>query len=88
MSIRITCINKAGGNHEDPHVAISILGWIEDGTGKTGRNSRLEIYNWVKEGGRAYVQDSLGVVYLVARFLAPKILMCKPKRTADRQTIC
>lgn len=67
MSIRVNCINKAGGDHEDPHVAISTLGWIEDGTGKTGKNSRLEMYSWVKDGGRAYVQDSLGVAYLVAR---------------------
>jgi hypothetical protein len=25
MSVRITCINKAGGNHEDPHVAAGTL---------------------------------------------------------------
>ena len=30
MTIRITCINKDGGNHENPNVAISHLGWTED----------------------------------------------------------
>lgn len=28
MSIRITCITKAGGDHENPYVAISRLGWV------------------------------------------------------------
>ncbi len=27
MSIRITCITKAGGDHEIPYVFISRLGW-------------------------------------------------------------
>lgn len=48
MSIRITCINKSGGYHEDPHHAISHLGWIADGTGNTGKSTRLEIYEWIK----------------------------------------
>ena len=37
MSVRITCISKAHENHEDPYVAISDLGWVEDGTNKVGR---------------------------------------------------
>ena len=28
MSIRITCITKATGDHESPYVAISIFGWV------------------------------------------------------------
>jgi hypothetical protein len=28
MSIRITCITKAAGDHENPFVAISRLGWV------------------------------------------------------------
>jgi Protein of unknown function (DUF3892) len=59
MAIRITCINKSGGYHADPHHAISHVGWVEDGTGKTGKSSRIEIYEWIKsQGGVAYVQDS------------------------------
>lgn len=60
MSIRIICINKSGGYHNDPHHAISYVGWVEDGTGKTGKNSRLEIYDWLKGGGEAYVLDGQG----------------------------
>jgi hypothetical protein len=61
MSIRITCINKSGGDHYDPHHAISDLGWIEDGTGKTSKSSRLTIYDWIKnQKGYAYVQDPRG----------------------------
>jgi hypothetical protein len=61
MPIRITCINKSGGYHQDPHNAIEHLGWTEDGTGKTGKSSRLDIYNWIKnQTGEAYVTDRLG----------------------------
>lgn len=61
MPIRITCINKSGGYHQDPHHAISNLGWIEDGTGKTDKSTRLQIYNWLKnDNGIAYVQDWRG----------------------------
>jgi hypothetical protein len=61
MAIRITCINKEQGYHDDPHHAITYLGWVEDGTGKTGKSTRLEIYDWLKnEGGVAYVLDKFG----------------------------
>ena len=57
MAIRITCINKANGQHENPYVAITNLGWVEDGTGKTGRSTREEMYDWLKnQNGQAYVQ--------------------------------
>ena len=59
MTIRITCINKSGGYHTDPHHAISELGWVEDGTGQTGKSTRLEIYDWIRsQNGVAYVLDS------------------------------
>ncbi len=61
MSIRITCIKKDGGNHENPHVAISELGWINEGTNESGRSDRLTLYNWIKDKkGQAYVKDSRG----------------------------
>ncbi len=61
MAIRITCINKSGGYHSDPHHAISHLGWRNDQTGNAGRSTRLEIYDWIKEkNGVAYVLDRLG----------------------------
>jgi hypothetical protein len=59
LTIRITCINKSGGYHADPHHAIERLGWVEDGTAKTGDNTRLEVYDWIKDQkGSAYVLDS------------------------------
>jgi hypothetical protein len=59
LAIRITCISKANGHHSDPHHAIQRLGWLEDGTSNTGNNTRLEIYDWIKnQNGSAYVLDS------------------------------
>jgi len=70
MSIRITCINKAGGWHEDPHCAISHLGWVNDRTGETGRSMRIQVYDWLKKssGNKAFVTDSYGnTAYLYPR---------------------
>lgn len=66
MSIRITCINKAGGDHENPYVAISTLGWTNEATGATGKLTRLQMYDLIViEKERAYVKDSYGnVAYL------------------------
>jgi len=61
MAIRITCINKEQGYHDDPHHAITNLGWIEDGTGKSNKSTRLQLYDWIKnKGGTAYVLDRFG----------------------------
>lgn len=55
MAVRIACINKANGQHENPFDAISFLAWQEDGSGKTGRSSREEMYDFVMRSGEAYV---------------------------------
>ena len=72
MAIRITCIKKEHGYHEDPHHAISQLGWLEDGTGKSGNMSRVEMHDWIKnKNGVAYVTDGVNKVYVkphVSRF--------------------
>lgn len=61
MSVRITCINKDGGNHDNPHAAISQLGWINEETGKSDKSSRETLYDWIKnKGGHAYVRDKYG----------------------------
>ncbi|MCS3531567.1 DUF3892 domain-containing protein [Chryseobacterium sp. JUb7] len=61
MSIRITCINKDNGYHENPNLAITHLGWINEQTKNTGKSTRLELYNWIKnENGYAYVTDANG----------------------------
>ena len=62
MAIRITCINKAAGQHYDPHTAISSLGWVNDATGQAGKSTRLQVYGWLKQSvaNQAYVQDASG----------------------------
>lgn len=61
MAIKITCINKDNGNHENPNVAITHLGWVNELNGASGKNTRLEIYNWIKDDkGEAYVKDAIG----------------------------
>ncbi len=60
MSVRITCISKDGGNHNNPHTAITDLGWVNEESGKTGTSTRLVMYDWIKEGGVAYVKDGFG----------------------------
>lgn len=71
MAVRVTCINKDGGNHENPHVAISRLGWTDPGTGRADKSTRLEMYEFVRKGGEAYVEDRLGNrAYLVAKVSA------------------
>jgi hypothetical protein len=62
MPIRVTCIKKSGGYHENPHEAISTFGWIEDGTENTGQTDREAMWNWVTAGGHAYVKDAQGNV--------------------------
>jgi len=66
MSVRITCINKDAGNHDNPHEAISFLGWINENTKQSGKVSRIEMYDWIREkGGEAYVRGEDGTVSLV-----------------------
>jgi len=61
MAIRITCINKSGGYHQDPHHAISDLGWQDDQTGAQNKSTRLQMYEWLKDhSGTAYVLDQYG----------------------------
>lgn len=60
MAIRITCINKDNGNHENPHVAITHLGWVNESDGRSGKSTRLEMYEFIKNGGKAYVTDNYG----------------------------
>jgi hypothetical protein len=70
MAIRITCINKAAGWHDDPHCAISHLGWSNDANGNGGKSTRMAVYDWLKQSpeNKAYVTDSYGnTAYLYPR---------------------
>lgn len=60
MAVRITCINKANGQHENPYVALSHLRWVNDGTGRTDKSTREQMYDFVvKQNGEAYVATGL-----------------------------
>ena len=61
MAIRIICIKKDNGNHENPYVAITSLNWINESTGNKGTISRIGLYDWIKDDkGVAYVKDNIG----------------------------
>lgn len=60
MAVRITCINKSGGYHDNPHEAVTHYGWKNEATNESGKGDRQSMVNWVKNGGVAYVIDSYG----------------------------
>ncbi len=66
MSIKVTCISKGKGNHDDPHEDINWLGWINESTGAAGKNTRSEIVGFIEEQkGAIYVKDGAGnILYL------------------------
>jgi len=69
MSVKITCIKKDNGNHDNPHEAIEKLGWLDESTGKSGICTRLEMVEFIeKDKGIAYVVDRFGnKAYLYVR---------------------
>jgi len=68
MSVKITCIKKDDGNHENPYVAIKSMNWLNEADQKNGTSTRVEMYDFVKDGGEAYVKDAAGnKAKLVAR---------------------
>ncbi|MGH7156608.1 MAG: DUF3892 domain-containing protein [Candidatus Saccharimonadales bacterium] len=62
MAVRIRCINKSGGDHDNPHEAVSNYGWIDETDNDSGRSDRATMVVWVEKGNRAYVRDSQGEV--------------------------
>jgi len=73
MSIKITCIKKDNGNHENPYVAISSLNWINEESTEKGTITRTDLYDWIHDkGGIAYVKDSKGNKANLEAKLSPK----------------
>jgi alanine dehydrogenase len=60
MSVKITCIKKDNGNHENPYVAITSMNWLNEDNQKSGTSTREQMYDFVKDGHEAYVKDSVG----------------------------
>lgn len=63
MAVRIVAIRKSGGNHYNPHEAISHYKWINEQTNESGVTDRATMVQWVEQGNRAYVTSSEGTVY-------------------------
>jgi hypothetical protein len=56
MAVRIICIKKAHGQHENPYVAIESLGWTNEATGERNISTREQMYDFVvNQKGDAYV---------------------------------
>lgn len=58
--VKIRCINKSEGYHENPNEAISHYGWINESSGESGRTDRLTMVDWVRKGNQAYVVNGSG----------------------------
>jgi hypothetical protein len=68
MSVKITCINKDRGDHYDPHLGITHLGWLNESTRAQGKSTRSQMIEFIEGGGIAYVKDRFGkIARLVVR---------------------
>lgn len=73
MSIKISCIKKDNGNHENPYLAITSLNWLNESDKNTGTISREALYDWIKDkNGIAYVRDSVGNIANLEAHISPK----------------
>ena len=48
MAVRIICIKKDDGDHENPYVAIDHLEWVNDRIKVNGITDRTKIHDWIK----------------------------------------
>lgn len=63
MAVKITCISKDGGNHQNPHEGITNFGWVNEQTRASGNSTRAQMVEFLeKQGGVAYVKDWNGNV--------------------------
>jgi hypothetical protein len=85
MSVKIICIKKVNGNHENPCEAISTFGWINERTQKRGSSSRIRMYEFIKDGGYAYVEDGNNKVRLITGISSKgnRYVKTKPNDTED-----
>lgn len=64
--VKVTCIRKDQGNHENPHEGITGFGWVNEQSRATGESTRSQMVDFLeKQNGKAYVKDSLGNVAYV-----------------------
>jgi hypothetical protein len=61
MAVRIICITKDRGNHNNPHEGITFYGWLNEATGERGKTGRADMIKFLEvQGGSAYVKDLRG----------------------------
>lgn len=72
MAIRITCIRKENGFHENPYTAIRELGWTNELSNTSGISTRVQIYDWIAGGGVAYVMDFRGNKAFLQLAISPR----------------
>lgn len=65
MAVKITCIKKDNGFHENRYTAITDLGWINEESNVKGLSTRLQIYDYIKQGGEAYVSVNNNIARLI-----------------------
>jgi hypothetical protein len=67
MPIRITSIKRAAGEYENPYAAITHFVFVEDGSKDAESVSRENMYEFIVNGGKAYVKGPKGArAFLVA----------------------
>jgi len=89
MAVKITCIKKDNGNHENPYVAITSMNWIDEKTQQSGTSNREAVYEFVKEGNEAYVKDSSGNKAILEAKVSPKgTKYVKQSPMMSSQTTC
>ena len=71
MPIRITSIKKAPGEHENPYAAITHLVFVEDGSKDAESVSRENMYEFIVNGGKAYVKGPKGARAFLVAEVAP-----------------
>ena len=68
MAVRIICINKSGGYHENPHEAISNFGWVNEQTNARGNTDLAGIVKFLDvDKGQAYVVSGQSKAYCYTR---------------------
>lgn len=65
MSVRIHCINKDNGDHDNPHEGITDFGWVNEQTGERSKSTRQQMVDFIDtKKGTAYVKDNYNnIVY-------------------------
>ena len=63
MAVKIICIRKDGGNHQNPHKKITDFGWVNEQTRAAGQSTRAQmVYFLERQNGKAYLKDRFGNV--------------------------